>query len=710
MSTDLPAPREGHTAPTDTTPEELPAWARQIDWDNLTPGHITKVPADGDLPAGYVEVVHPAEYQRNLERAVAIERGPSGRAAYAARLAARGTGILLGWTATGTIATAVHAHRYYRAHDYAECLGLPLDEAAEKKVRSRRRERWKVIGWSAAALSALNAAGWGALVWGAGMTAAGSWAIIPGAEGVSLLAGLTAYGRYRKQHQVLPGQVVAPQHAAELEAVGAPGVTAAVEQEDDGEPYPLKYAKDSVQIEECVRRAFAAEGIGVRSLRLRDQSSWGCEVDVTLKGKGSTPAKVNSLAGSIDTHLGLPKGGTLVEPDVEEADHITLRLVQGDPFADMPDPTIHASGSLSVRDLAGYGRGMDGTPLEFRLRGMSMLVIGSSGSAKTKGALRSLLEAITACSDAIAIEMDPVKDGLTEFAGVMAAPPIRGGTACTEWLRHLRDIASARNAVKTRKDMGDLWEPSPEYPSIYGVVDEFIYLPQEAKDLAIEILRIGRETGVHLIFAAQEATEDALGDAIASAVTYRIMLASRSEDVRLVFGAGAAGDGYRPDRLRPAVDDERVYDAGKFFIKGPGFERPILWRWHRLSRDQIKQAVVERSAKGRPWFDRDSLSAAGLTRLERQRPSEVPAPDRRSIVADSIEVMDEQDVEGMFPEVLADALAEMWPDEYGELTADELKAELKAAGAGAPVPLGKRDDNGQRRRGFKRNTIAALPR
>jgi hypothetical protein len=90
------------------------------------------------------------------------------------------------------------------------------------------------------------------------------------------------------------------------------------------------------------------------------------------------------------------------------------------------------------------------------------------------------------------------------------------------------------------------------------------------------------------------------------------MLASRAEDIRLVLGTGAAAAGYRPDRLQPAVDDDRVYDAGKAFIRGPGYDRPILWKWDRLSRDQIMQAVGDRKAAGRPWFDQDSLAAADL--------------------------------------------------------------------------------------------------
>ena len=557
------------------------------------PGEIIPTIEEGaeeDVPLGVVEYrpARPVVLARTGSAAMVV----ASRTGRVVGLSARAAAVAGRWFGHGAKSTAVLGYRYVRAHDHLEALGGMASGTDWNRVHETRRKRWRFLGWGAVGTAVADLGAWWALT-AAGMAASDSWAVAPTIEGAAAATALTLYGRYRCQANVPASQVVHPEDI------------------DDGdEPFPLAWCTSGDQVEECVSRALAAEGINTRRIQLLGNRPWGWEIDIVLKG--SKPGKVNAQAEELDTHFSIPQGGTLIEPDPADAAHITLRLVQSDPFADMPRPTVHAPNSLSVRDLVVYGRGMDGSPLEFRLRGMSMLVIGSSGSAKTKGALRCLAEAITACRDAIAIEMDPVKDGLREFEPVMAAPSIRGKEACTEWLGYLTQIASARNRVKHDRNMGDLWEPSPEHPTIFAIVDEFIYLPQEAKDKAIELLRIGRETGVHIIFAAQEATEDSLGDAVADAVTYRIMLASRSTDIRLVFGTGAAADGYRPDRLRPAVDDERVYDAGKFYIKGPGFLRPIQWRWNRFERDQIRQAVAERKTAGRPGFDHDSLVAADL--------------------------------------------------------------------------------------------------
>ncbi|MFD5795619.1 hypothetical protein ACFWIO_19175 [Streptomyces diastatochromogenes] len=566
------------------------------DWDldKVIPGelHVPDDLSDEDIPPG---IVVPYE-----SRPPVLAKTGS-----AAMVVAATTGRAMGLSARyfgiGARAVAFLGWRYVRAHDLQEVIGGMQKAGDWNKVDQVRHRRWKFLGWMGGITAGLNLTGWITLVAAADMDPVGpSMAIPPTTTGALAAVAIALYGRYRANRpDIAPEAMVADQDNPESD-----------------EPFPLGVCQSPGQVEDCVSRALAYEGIGTRAVRAIGYRGWGWEIDVILQG--STPGKVNAVCDQLDAHFNIGQGGTLIEPDPAESAHIVMRLVQSDPFADMPRPAVHSPNSLSVRDAVIYGRGMDGSAMEFRLRGMSMVVIGSSGSAKTKGALRCLAEAITACRDAIAIEMDPVKDGLSEFADVMALPPIRGGKECTEKLRNLRDIASARNKVKTAKDMGDLWEPSPQDPTIYGICDEFIYLPSEAKELAIEILRIGRETGVHIIFAAQESTAEALGDAIAGAVTYRVMLASRSEDIRLVFGTGAAGLGYRPDRLRPAVDDERVYDAGKCYVMGPGYNRPIQWRWNRFDRDQIRQAVKDRKDAGRPWFDHASLAAADLVHVIRR--------------------------------------------------------------------------------------------
>ena len=560
----------------------------------ISPRTAPEMDADNG-PDDTADDIAPGAVEYYTRRPPVLYRGGS-----AAMTAARHTGRRLGAGARyfghGLKHTTILGYRYVRAHDHRETIGGMASGTDWNKVHTTRHARWKFLRRAVAGLGLADLIGWWGLTAGAGLAAADSWAILPGAELVGAVTAITAYGRYRLNRQLAPGQLV---DAADI---------------DDGEePYPLAWCKNPEQVADCVSRALAAEGVSTRSVRLLGARTWGYEVDVVLKG--STPGKVNAVADQLDAHFNIKQGGTLIDPDPREAAHLVLRLVTANPFENMPKPQVHAPNSLDIADEHNFGWCMDGAPLNLVLEGTRILVIGVSGAAKSTGVLRDLAEVITACHNAIAIEMDPVKDGLREFEGVMAVPPIRGREECEGWLEYLVAMAEARNVVRNRLNMGDTWEATGEHPAIFPIVDEFIYLSQPAKENFIKLLRLGRQTGIYPIAAGQDATSDSLGDAIADSFTLGIMLASREEDIRLVFGSGAKNSGFRPDRLQPAQNKHIKNDAGQSYIKGAGLTRPLLYGWNELDRQQIKRAVADRAEAGRPWFDHDTLAEAGLLHL-----------------------------------------------------------------------------------------------
>jgi S-DNA-T family DNA segregation ATPase FtsK/SpoIIIE len=663
---------------TEATPE-FPA-----DWDltKVIPGEL-HVPDDlsgEDIAPGIVVPYEPRlPALRTAGSAAMVVAATTGRAC----------GLTARWFFTGTRAVGFLGWRYVRAHDLQEVIGGMSKAGDWNKVDIVRKKRWRILGWAAGITAGLNLAGWIALASGAGMDAGGAaMAIPPTITGAVVAAAVTLYGRYRTNRpELAPQMMIADQ-----------------DDPNSDEPFPLALATSPGMVEDCVSRALAWEGIDVRQVRALGFHGKFWEIDVILKG--STPGKVNAVAEQLDTHFNIKQGGTLIDPDPQQSAHIVLRLVTGNPFDDMPKPAIHAPNSLDITQAHNFGRCMDGSLLDLVLEGLRILVIGVSGAAKSTGVLRDLAEVITACHNAIAIEMDPVKDGLREFDGAMAVPPIRGTKACEEWLENLVKMAKGRQVVRNRLNMGDTWVATRERPAIFALVDEFIYLSPRGKELFIELLRLGKQSGIYPIAAGQDATSDAMGDAIADSFTLQVMLASRWDDIRIVFGQGAAAKGFRPDRLVPAQNRQIKNDAGQSYIKGPGLDRPLLYGWNEHSGEAIKRAVEARKQAGRPWFDRDTLAAAGLLHLADGGAGERIIGDRK-IAADCMAVMADAGVDRMKTEALAEALAQFAPDAYGDLTAAELRALLKAAGAGSPVTLGYL--NGENNpRGFKLEALTAL--
>jgi S-DNA-T family DNA segregation ATPase FtsK/SpoIIIE len=572
------------------------------DWDlsKVIPGQLVIDPADGeDIAPGVIEVrpQRPLVLAKTSTAAMVV-------ASYTGRaigLTARGTWTGLCWLAAGTKSGCYLGYRYVRAHDLQEVLGGMSKAADWNKVETTRRSRWRFLGWTAVATATLNVAGWIALAVKTELHPLG-WAaaLPPTLTGAVIAAAVTLYGRYRlNAPQLAPQQLVADP-----------------DNPDGQEPYPLAWVQSGGQAADCLARALFAEGADYRDVKTLARHDWGWEVEVILKG--STPGKVQAAADQMESHMGLPDGGFMIEPDTRDKSRIIVRLVQSNPFADMPRPAVHAPRSLSVHDVIVMGRAMDGSPFELTLDGFCALVIGAMGAGKTLGALRTVNEALTACRDAVVWDLDPIKGGLAEFGDLMARRA-RTPEDCEAALEDALAYITARGQLLPKLGMGDRWHATEKHPNLYINIDEFIQLSPRGKELAIKILRTGRQYGIYLIMAGQEATADSLGGAVAMLIAYRILMPCRFEDIKIAFGPGAGAQGWRPDRMKPAVGPI-ANDAGQAMIMGGPFVRAIRYQFNKFTRDQIVAAVPERVAAGTTTMDADTiLKAGGKTATGAQR-------------------------------------------------------------------------------------------
>ncbi|MDI9885926.1 hypothetical protein QMZ92_16450 [Streptomyces sp. HNM0645] len=560
--------------------------------DKVIPGQLADPVEDGDIAPGVLEL-RPA-HTPVIYRAGSAAMTVAAVTGKAVGITARSTWTGVGWFGVGLKSSCTLGYRYVRAHDLQEVLGGMSKGADWNKVHETRKSRWRFLGWTTAAVAGLNLTGWWALVKYAGMTALDwSWAIPPSLTATAAVAAVTLYGRYRATSPgIAPEQIVADADNPEGE-----------------EPYPIAWVTSGGQAADCLARALFAEGADYRDVNTLARHPWGWEIEVVLKG--STPGKVQAAADQMESHMGLPAGGFMVEPDPRDQSRIVVRLVQTNPFADMARPAVHAPRSLSVHDTIVIGRAMDGSLMELTLDGFCALIIGAMGAGKTLGALRTINEALTACRDAVVWDLDPIKGGLAEFGDLMARRA-RTPEECEEALDEALSYITARGQLMASLGMGDRWHATPEHPNLYINIDEFIQLSPKGKTTAIKILRTGRQYGIYLIMAGQEATADALGDAIAMVVAYRILMACRFEDVRIAFGPGAGAQGWRPDRMKPAVGPI-ANDAGQAMVMGGPFIRAIRHQFNKYTRDQISAAVPERVAAGVPSMDADTVLKAGAT-------------------------------------------------------------------------------------------------
>ncbi|MFE9738833.1 hypothetical protein [Streptomyces sp. NPDC006477] len=436
---------------------------------------------------------------------------------------------------------------------------------------------------------------------GAWMTTAGTAsgiAVTAGGFWTSLLLGIATigYGAWRGQ----PAIVAAEDDPGRIEILST-----------EGAPFPIADATNRTEAAECVRRALVSEGIAVAEVEAGRRYDWGWEINVRLQ-KG-TPADLIAKAGDLETPLDLPVDGLLCQPLRTSRARATLRLVEGDPFVKMPPLPDRAPNSLRLRDKALLALRMDGQPTELSFLGLHFIVIASSGGGKSV-TMRSIGDVLTACDDTVVIDLDPGGSGLEPLAEAVGVRVVGADQmhVIEAVLEKLLKIAKARATLLGKLGMDDNWIPSREYPAIVALIDEYPQLSPRAKALVVAILRVGRKARVQIGLAAQEATKDSIGAAIADSIALKIVGPSRHQDIVQVLGAGAGANGWRPDRLHPAQGADPA-DAGKAYIMGGGSADPLIHKFIAMSRDEGKARAAERAAAGRPWIDETSLQAAGVT-------------------------------------------------------------------------------------------------
>ncbi|UAL71206.1 hypothetical protein K7396_02700 [Streptomyces angustmyceticus] len=465
----------------------------------------------------------------------------------------------------------------------AETAAHELVQKRRAEYRLHRRWHWiKTGGWAAAGTTGLTTAvvvggGWVDVLLAVGTYAVGTWHGRPGAEAAPFTDSTS-------------------------------GLIAIEPAEDD--PFPIADANTRDEAAECVRRALVSEGINVAAIEAGRRYPWGWEITVRLK-KG-TPADLIAKAPELETPLDLPTDGLLCQPMRQKRAQVVLRLVESDPFEDMPALPTRKPNSLAMRDKALVAKRMDGQHTMLTFLGQHFIVIASSGGGKSV-TFRTIGDTLTDCEDVIVVDLDPGGNGLEPLAAAVGVRVVGADQMhiIEAVLEKLLKIAKARAMLLGKLGMGDNWIPSPRYPAIVTLIDEYPQLSQRAKALVVAILRVGRKSRVQVGLAAQEATKDSIGAAIADSIALKIVGPSRHQDIVQVFGAGAGANGWRPDRLHPAEGLDPA-DAGKAYIMGGGSTDPLIHKFIPTTYEEGKQRAAARAAAGRPWFDAESLDLAGV--------------------------------------------------------------------------------------------------
>jgi S-DNA-T family DNA segregation ATPase FtsK/SpoIIIE len=459
-------------------------------------------------------------------------------------------------------------------------------------------------------------------------------------------------------------------------------------EEEAEEPFALAEAgRDPKQVREAIRLAFVkgkhARKVEISEIRTPAETQYGWEVPLLLKS-GSL-ADFPPILKDLATPLRVGTGRIMAAPaSPDDAAEIKLRILTRDPFEHPLPIPVRPPGSSSIRNHFDLGMSIEGQTTPVVLAGQHAIVVADTGGGKT-ALIQRIADFVTSCSDAVIVDIDPVKRGLKVFSP-LAALTARSPDEAELVLGQL--VAEAKRRIASMPPTQNMWEPTPQEPAIVAVLDEFIKLSPEGKELAIELLRnLGREALISVVIVTQDATKDVMGDAIADVPGLRIMLPCRTGDVPLVVGRqDAISLGWWPHLLVPSPDPDEPADAGRFYVIAPRHREPILRYASLMPPDEAARRVEERLKAPRPH----------LTLGGHHAPTQVPSAVRLLLDAFATH----RDPEALTITELGDHLALAAPAVYGRwegktnrntMIGRTIKSELKDAGISvASVRLGER--------------------
>ena len=496
----------------------------------------------------------------------------------------------------------------------------------------------------------------------------------PVAAPVAAVAATAAVGHSVKVEHRRRKATLQAQQDEQAAATGPGGAMAAI---------PLADCDTPEEVAEATNRNLAIEKIQVKPLAAR-HVGWGWEVVVQLRqGK---PADISNKLGELETLFDVAENGVLMQPHRDRRAQVTMRLIESDPWADMPKVPDYTTGPRRVSDPIWLGQRLDGVPVASAFNGKQSIILAASGGGKSI-LLRLIADGGGAAEDVHLWDLDPSGVGQASQArlmGKVALTPEDVEVALTQALA----IASARTRLLRKLDMGDAWVASPKRPALGILLDEFPRLTPLAKATAVALLRIARKAGLYLVFATQDNKGKTLGESIAGQVAFKAGGPGLIDwQADLLWGPACKGRGWDPGRYQPATSQDQPNDAGTFFISGtgaPGGDLALPTKVGFMSGDTAKARAERYVQLGRcPLLDEETLRWAGLTPEEVYTHTDVEAAGAAQLRPAPDDNQDEQEL----PEeavALLKACATAFTDASGEWIPVDAIVDLAVAEFGWP--------------------------
>jgi hypothetical protein len=295
---------------------------------------------------------------------------------------------------------------------------------------------------------------------------------------------------------------------------------------------------------------------------------------------------------------------------------LVRRLVirDGDPLAEPTPRPFLPTGSRSITEPLPIGVSMTDVPFALDFT-QHIRVVAGTGGGKTKWFLRSMIDAVSACRDAVLLGADvtygpeiPMWRGVFQRS---AFTPENAEKLLDEILAEIADRAGVLTAIAEDDDPtndADSWHAGlgpywivflDEYPQIAAFDGRNGRLDLLSK--CEQIIRTARKHGIFLVMFGQKTGNADFGSTVMSSQCGATILGpcDPGDTVRLL-GAERRDQGYMPHLLTRGTNDD-PHDAGKCYLDSPHHTTPDQYRaFAPGSNAEVKRRARQRIADGLP--------------------------------------------------------------------------------------------------------------
>ncbi|MFI0742390.1 DNA translocase FtsK [Streptomyces sp. NPDC021100] len=470
-----------------------------------------------------------------------------------------------------------------------------------------------------------------------------------------------------------------------------------------GNRQEFQYAMTPRMFEAMLRQALTEDlGVNLSGLQVRPHE-FGFEAYVWLDRM--TPKKIADQLDLLESCMpGVRTSSVLLRQSAKSRNHCILVVPGSDPWKAVPELPYRAPKSLATRDLATaqVAASMGGDPLGLPMCRTSFNVVGKSRSGKST-LLRAIVDVLTATDDQIVIGIDLGSAG-SGFGGLRRGMHmvVTDPYLAADVLDWALAVGQGRPALFDELGMGQNWVTSRKRPGVKLIVDEFPALvkasdkyPREDEDgKKIPLDLDGKLQEIFVTCAKGDVTLGIAGQGMTKALIknntwlnelpVQVMAACDVDDIKLVLPAGAMDEGWRPNRLLPAMGDE-INDAGvAYVLAGGAHSEPIPYRACIVPDEEYARRGDERG-QDLTVMDAESEEFASTTLAQLMARAAEMAPRRRATGAPTLIGLIRDvfkscgDPAGMTREQLAEALGrvdENW--ELGRFEGDDDQARTEA--------------------------------